>query len=123
MTPSLRKCRKKGFKTKAGTHKFMKYYELCLALIFLTIFPVQAEQIEWVAAEVQRIDRDTSKVTLRHEKIPSLNMSGMTMSFTIRDKSKLATIKVGDAVLFTVVREAGSLVVTDMKPAKDHAPQ
>jgi len=45
-------------------------------------------------------------------------MSAMTMPFYVRDPSMLQTIKVGDAVLFTVVREQGRLVITDIKPVK-----
>jgi len=42
----------------------------------------------------------------------------MTMVFGVRDVSMLETLKVGDAILFTVVRDQGRLIVTQMKPAQ-----
>lgn len=98
-----------------------KICRLVLLLVFSMAIPSWADQPEWVAAEIRRIDLENSKVTLRHEEIPSLNMSGMTMVFTVRDKAKLSSVKVGDAVLFSVVGAEGKLVVTDIKPAEDHS--
>jgi len=88
-----------------------------LALLVSLVSPVMAEEPEWVSAEVRKIDLETSRVTLRHEEIKSVNMSAMTMPFYVRDPSMLQTIKVGDAVLFAVVREQGRLVITHLKPA------
>jgi Cu/Ag efflux protein CusF len=79
--------------------------------------PLSADEPEWVAAEVRKIDLENSRVTLRHGEIESVNMSAMTMVFAVRDVSMLEAIKVGDAILFTVVRDQGRLVVTQIKPA------
>jgi len=98
-----------------------KIHRDSLLLAFAVVLPLWAEPTEWVAAEVRRIDLESSKVTLRHEEIPSLKMSGMTMVFTVHDKAKLSSVKVGDAVLFAAIREEGRLVVTDMKLAEDHS--
>lgn len=88
-----------------------------LALLVSLASPVMADEPEWVAAEVRKIDLETARVTLRHEEIKSINMSAMTMPFYVRDPSMLQTLKVGDAVLFAVVREQGRLVITHLKPA------
>jgi len=88
-----------------------------LALLFSLASHVMADEPEWVSAEVRKMDLETSRVTLRHEAIKSIDMSAMTMPFYVRDPSMLQTIKVGDAVLFAVVREQGRLVITHLKPA------
>ena len=76
-----------------------------------------ADEPEWVAAEVRRIDLEAARVTLRHEEIKSLKMSGMTMGFAVRDVSMLEGFKEGDRVVFTVARDNGRLVITQIKAA------
>ena len=93
-------------------------HQILLALLGSLVSPLMAEELEWVSAELRKIDLETARVTLRHEEIKSISMSAMTMPFYVRDPSMLQTIKVGDAVLFTVVREQGRLVITDIKPVK-----
>jgi Cu(I)/Ag(I) efflux system protein CusF len=88
-----------------------------LALVISLASPLMTEELQWVSAEVRKIDLETARVTLRHEEIKSINMSAMTMPFYVRNPSMLQTIKVGDAVLFVVVREQGRLVITHLKPA------
>jgi Cu(I)/Ag(I) efflux system protein CusF len=46
-----------------------------------------------------------------------LDMPGMTMVFTAKDKRLLANVKPGDKVNFMVISEAGKMVVTDIQPA------
>ena len=66
--------------------------------------------------EVKKIDADNGKVTLKHGEIKNLDMPGMTMVFTVRDKGQLALLKLGDKVKFVVVQEGGKMVVTDIQP-------
>lgn len=47
----------------------------------------------------------------------NLDMPGMTMVFTVRDKGQLAKFKPGDKVKFMVVQEGGKMIVTDIQPA------
>lgn len=68
--------------------------------------------------EVKKIDPDNGKVTLKHGDIKSLDMPGMTMVFTAKDKSLLSNVKPGDKVKFMVVNEGGKMVVTDIQPAQ-----
>lgn len=67
--------------------------------------------------EVRKVDPDNGKITLKHGEIKSLDMPGMTMVFTIRDKGQLTKLKPGDKVQFMVVQEGGKMVVTDIQPA------
>ena len=68
--------------------------------------------------EVKKVDPDNGKVTLKHGDIKNLDMPGMTMVFTVRDKGQLTKLKPGDKVQFMVVQEGGKMVVTDIQPAR-----
>lgn len=68
--------------------------------------------------EVKKVDLEAGKVTIKHGVIKHLDMPGMTMVFTARDKERLSSVKPGDKVLFMVVNEAGKMIVTDIQPAK-----
>lgn len=70
------------------------------------------------SGEVRRVNKEQSKITLRHGAIKSLEMPAMTMVFEVRDTKLLDAVKTGDKVLFRVIKEPnGAIVVTDMKPA------
>lgn len=68
--------------------------------------------------EVKKVDQETGKVTIKHGTIQHLDMPGMTMVFTVKDKGLLANVKAGDKVLFRVVSEGGKLLVTDIQAAR-----
>ncbi len=65
--------------------------------------------------EVRKVDQDAGKVTIKHGAIKHLDMPGMTMVFTAKDKSALAGVKPGDKVQFVVVNEGGKMVLTDIR--------
>lgn len=70
------------------------------------------------SGEVRRIDKAQNRVTLRHGELKSVEMPAMTMAFAVREPDQLAPLKVGDKVLFKVIKQAdGALVVTDIKRA------
>lgn len=69
-------------------------------------------------AEVRKIDKAQGKVTLKHGPIKSLDMPGMTMVFSVRDKTLLDTVKPGDKVKFNAVNENGQMTVVEMMPTK-----
>jgi Cu(I)/Ag(I) efflux system protein CusF len=92
-----------------------------LSALISNVSQLSAEQSEWVAAEVRHIDLENARVTLRHQEIKSLNMSAMTMGFVVEDVSILKDIKIGDSVVFSVVRKEGRLVIAELKQApRDH---
>jgi len=68
--------------------------------------------------EVKKVDPDNGKITLKHGDIKNLDMPGMTMVFTVRDKGQLTKLKPGDKVQFMVVQEGGKMVVADIQPAR-----
>ena len=68
--------------------------------------------------EVKKVDQEAGKVTIKHGDIKHLDMPGMTMVFTAKDKAMLASVKAGDKVKFMVVNEGGKMIVTDIQPSK-----
>jgi Cu(I)/Ag(I) efflux system protein CusF len=68
--------------------------------------------------EVRKVDQGTGKVTIKHGDIKHLDMPGMTMVFTAKNKSVLNNIKPGDKVKFMAVTEGGKFFVTDIQPEK-----
>jgi Cu/Ag efflux protein CusF len=74
-----------------------------------------ASSMQWVRAEIRKIDPENSKVTLRHEALIQLSMGAMTMVFRVDDVALLKQFAVGDRVKFIPDSRAGQLFVTDMK--------
>jgi Cu(I)/Ag(I) efflux system protein CusF len=68
--------------------------------------------------EVKKIDLDTGKVTIKHGEIKHMDMPGMTMVFTAKDKSLLTSIKPGEKIKFMVINEGGKMIVTDIQLGK-----
>lgn len=68
--------------------------------------------------EVKKVDIEAGKVTIKHGPIKHMNMPGMTMVFTAKDKGLLANVKPGDKVQFMVVSESGKMVVTEIQAAR-----
>jgi Cu/Ag efflux protein CusF len=68
--------------------------------------------------EVKKVDPDNGKITLKHGDIKNLDMPGMTMVFTVRDKGQLTNLKPGDKVQFMVVQEGGKMIVTDIQSVR-----
>ena len=71
-----------------------------------------------VDGEVQKIDKDAGKITLKHGPIPNLEMPGMTMVFRVKDPTMLDSVKPGDKVRFSAEKSGGALTVTQIEPAK-----
>jgi len=68
--------------------------------------------------EVKKVDLETGKVTIKHGEIKHLDMPGMTMVLTVKDKTLLTNIKPGEKINFMVINEGGKLVVTDIQPIR-----
>ena len=77
-----------------------------------------AARAEFTEGEVRTVNKETGKITLKHGEIKNLEMPGMTMVFTAKDKGMLASLNAGDKVKFMVVNEGGKMIVTDIQPAK-----
>ena len=68
--------------------------------------------------EIRKVDKEAGKVTIKHGEIKNLDMPGMTMIFTAKEKSLLDKIQTGDKVKFAVINEGGKMVVTDIPTVK-----
>lgn len=73
---------------------------------------------DMVQGEIRKIDKEASKITIKHGEIKNLEMPPMTMVFTVKDKALLDKVQTGDKVRFNVVREDGKMVVTEIQVAK-----
>ncbi|MBI5276785.1 MAG: copper-binding protein [Burkholderiales bacterium] len=69
-------------------------------------------------AEVRKVDKAAGKVTLKHGDIRNLDMPGMTMVFSVKDKSLLGKVKAGDKVLVHIEKDGPDYVVTALEPRK-----
>jgi Cu(I)/Ag(I) efflux system periplasmic protein CusF len=67
------------------------------------------------AGEIRKIDQSNGKVTIKHGDIQHLDMPGMTMVFTAKDKGILSNLKAGDQVKFMVISEGGKMIVTEIQ--------
>ena len=74
-----------------------------------------------VDGEVRKVDVKSKKLTLRHGRIASLNMSPMTMVYRVKDPLWLQSLQVGDKIRFAADRVNGYLTVIALDNTK--APQ
>ena len=77
-----------------------------------------AQTAPLVDGEVRKIDKEQSKITLKHGPIPNLQMDGMTMVFRVSDAKLLDAVKQGDKVKFTADKVNGAFTVTLIQAAK-----
>lgn len=76
-----------------------------------------AQASDMTDGEVRRINLESGKLTIKHAEIKNLDMPGMTMVFTAKDKAMLSKVKVGDKIKFTAVSESGQYWVTAIQIA------
>ena len=69
-------------------------------------------------AEVRKVDKEASKITLRHGELKNLDMPAMTMVFQVKDKSMLDQVRAGDKVRFTADKIGGAFTITHIEAAK-----
>lgn len=68
--------------------------------------------------EIRKVDKEAGKVTIKHGEIKNLDMPGMTMIFTAKEKSLLDKVQAGDKIKFAVVNDSGKMVVTDIQTVR-----
>ena len=73
---------------------------------------------ELTQGEVRKIDKDTGKITIKHEPIKSLDMPGMTMVFQVKDKTMLDKVQANDKIKFKASQENGKMMVTEIESGK-----
>jgi Cu/Ag efflux protein CusF len=70
---------------------------------------------EYTEGVVKKVDTKAGKVTIKHEDLKNLDMPGMTMVFSVADKSMLDKLKEGEKIEFVANRVNGKLTVTEVK--------
>lgn len=78
----------------------------------------KAAAVPFVKAEVRKVDEAKGTVILKHEEIPNLSMSAMTMAFGVTDKKMLKGLQAGDKVRFQVDSVKGKLMVTKLERSR-----
>ena len=87
-----------------------------VALAALSLPALAQANADLTSGEVRKVDKEASKITIKHAEIKSLDMPAMTMVFTVKDPALLEKAKPGEKLKFVVVREEGKFVVTDIQP-------
>jgi Cu(I)/Ag(I) efflux system protein CusF len=70
---------------------------------------------DWTRAEVRKVDLERQRLTLRHERIESLDMAPMTMVFRVGEGVSTDGLSEGDTVRFQVERQMGQMVITALE--------
>jgi Cu(I)/Ag(I) efflux system periplasmic protein CusF len=89
-------------------------YTLIAAALSLT----GAIAADLTEGEVRKVDKENSKITLKHGEIKNLDMPPMTMVFQVKNPALLDKFKAGDKVRFAAANENGKIVVLEMQPVK-----
>ena len=66
--------------------------------------------------EVRKVDKDASKITIKHGPLANLDMPAMTMVFQVKDRALLDKVKAGDKVRFQAEKIGGGFAVTRIEP-------
>ncbi len=62
---------------------------------------IAVQELPKVEGLVRLVDHANSRIKIKHEEIPNLNMPPMTMTFAVADPQMLVGLANGDNVLFT----------------------
>ena len=73
---------------------------------------------EMADGEIRKVDKEASKLTIRHGELKDLGMPPMTMVFRVQDKAMLSRVAAGDKVRFTAEKIDGALTVTSLESVK-----
>jgi Cu(I)/Ag(I) efflux system protein CusF len=80
--------------------------------------PASAASLPMADGEVRKVDKEQSKLTLRHGPIANLDMPAMTMVFRVADVKMLDALKEGDKVRFSAEKVNGAITVVAMEPVR-----
>jgi Cu/Ag efflux protein CusF len=73
---------------------------------------------DMTSGEIQKVEKDTGRLTIKHGEIKNLGMPAMTMTFATKDKSMADKVKPGDKIRFKAVNENGKFIVTEIAQDK-----
>lgn len=93
------------------------FSRMTLAAAVLVVASVSSAA-ELTDGEIRKIDKENSKLTIRHGPLKSLDMPPMTMVFGVQDATLLDKLQVGDKVRFDAEKVEGRIVVTRIEGAR-----
>ncbi|KPK08735.1 MAG: hypothetical protein AMJ64_02720 [Betaproteobacteria bacterium SG8_39] len=85
------------------------------AILFAALPALADDMTEGV---IRKVNKDASKLTIKHGEIKHLDMPPMTMVFQVKDPAMLDQVREGDKVRFAVESKGGAMTVTKIEPAK-----
>jgi Cu/Ag efflux protein CusF len=91
---------------------------LAAAVAAFAALPAAAQKADTADGEVQKVDVDAKKVTIKHGELKNLDMPPMKMVFQVRDPALLGAVKAGDKVRFKVEKTDAAFIVTDIQVIK-----
>ena len=102
---------------------------VAFAVLCSTVTPIYADEAHHPKAEAQKsyavkgkvvaVDKAAGKVKLKHEAVPELDWSAMTMFFAVADNSQLDAVEIGNQVEFQFVKaNGGTPMIPQIKSVK-----
>jgi Cu(I)/Ag(I) efflux system protein CusF len=98
--------------------KMLRFVFTAFLATALSVTAAIAQTRPEVAGEVKQVDQSAGEITLQHDRIPNLDMDGMTMAFKASDPAMLKNLKAGDKVKFQADMVHGDLIVTSIEKAE-----
>jgi Cu(I)/Ag(I) efflux system protein CusF len=78
----------------------------------------QAETSIFLAAgTVEKVDAQNSRITVKHEAVPAINVPAGSSEFIVQDEDTLAVVKQGQPIEFSFLQDVeGKYVITAISP-------
>jgi Cu/Ag efflux protein CusF len=64
---------------------------------------------------LQQVDREAGVVTISHGALPALNMVPMTMTYSVKDRTQLASLKPMQQVEFKLAYDGNDYVILEIR--------
>lgn len=85
------------------------------AALVPAVYAQEAVETHQTTATVKSVDKESNRVTLAHDPVPTLDWPAMTMGFAVADKALLKDLKTGEKISFTFTKKNGKFMVTDIE--------
>ena len=86
----------------------------CVLMLGLGLGPgaASAQEAAMSAGEIVKVDKEASKLIIKHGPLDNLKMPAMTMAFKAKAPAMLEQVQAGDKVHFVAEKVQGVLTVT-----------
>lgn len=76
---------------------------------------MESKEVHKATGVVTKVDSARSRVTIKHEPVPTMKWPAMTMAFTVKDKAMLERMPKDREIEFEFVPQGRDYVVTAVK--------